>query len=41
VLMMAFIQYLLQAANDLSVNWNWSFHTSGRHLLTLSQGRLC
>jgi len=30
---MAVIQYLLQAANDLSVNWNWSFHISWRHWL--------
>jgi len=28
MLTMAVIQYLLQAANDLSANWNWSFHTS-------------
>jgi len=33
MLTMAVIQYLLQAANDLSVNWNRSFHTSGPHLL--------
>jgi len=38
---MAVIQYLLQVANDLSVNWNWSFQTAGLHLLTISQGRLC
>jgi len=30
----AVIQYSLQAANDLSVNWNWSW-------LTVSQGGLC
>jgi len=41
MLTIAVIQYLLQAANDLSVNWNRSFHTSGPHLLTTSQGCLC
>ena len=40
MLTIAVIQYLLQAANDLSVNWNLSFHISGPHLLT-SQGILC
>jgi len=28
-----------QAANDLSVNWNWSFHTSRPQWLTIRQGR--
>ena len=41
MLTMAVIQYLLQAANDLSVNWNWFFRSSGPHWLTISQGRLC
>jgi len=41
MLTMAVIQYFLQASNDLSVNWNWSFHTSGPRWLTISQGRLC
>jgi len=33
MLTMAVIQYLLQAANDLSVNWNWFFRSSGPHWL--------
>ena len=40
MLTMAVIQHLLQAANDLSVNRNRSFHTSWPHSLTISQGRL-
>jgi len=35
------LQYLLQAANVLSVNWKWPFHISGPHWLRTSQGRLC
>jgi len=31
MLTMAVIQYLLQAANRVSVCWNWSFHTSRPH----------
>jgi len=41
MLRIAVIQYLLQAANYLPVNWNWSFSTSGPHLLITSQGSLC
>jgi len=33
-------QYLLQAASVLSVNWNWSFHTSEPQWLRISQGSL-
>ena len=29
------------AANDRSVNWNLSFHTSGPHWLNIRKGRLC
>jgi len=36
MLTMGVIQYLLQAANDLTGNWNCSFHNSGRHWLTIS-----
>ena len=41
MLTMAVIQYLLQVANELSVNWNWFFNISRPHLLTISQARLC
>jgi len=34
-------QYVLQVANDLSVNGNWSFGTSGLEWLTVSEGWLC
>jgi len=29
------------SCKDLSVNWNWFFHTSGPRWLTISQGSLC
>jgi len=38
MLTMTVIQYLLQAANDLSVNW--FFHTSGPHLFNNKSGKV-